>query len=230
MSMTAAPAIIHPHMEGDLMPTQRKQTSRGRGKVATRLSPREAAFVAELPRKTVEQAIDRGEVKPVRASGERTLDEVAVVYLRIRSEVGDLLTPKARKDVYRALRGEGRVRPRLELGPVAVSTTEAFRTVHERMERLRRARAVVEVDPEVRGGEPVVRGTRVPVYMLADLEKAGETRDRILEDYPALDAAMLADALLYASLNPRRGRPRTAPWRAPKPRREQRAEKLRGDR
>ena len=51
------------------------------------------------------------------------------------------------------------------------------------MERLRRARAAVEVDPQIRGGEPVVRGTRIPVYM--NLEKAGETRDRILEDYPA---------------------------------------------
>jgi uncharacterized protein (DUF433 family) len=212
------------------MSTQRKQTSRSRAKAATRLSPREAAFVAELPRKTVEQAIDRGEVKPVRGGGERALDVAAVVYLRIRGEVGDLLTPKARKEVYRALRSEDRVRPRVELGPVAVSTTEAFRTVRERMERLRRARAVVEVDPEVRGGEPVVRGTRIPVYMLADLEKAGETHHRILEDYPALDAAMLADALLYASLNPRRGRPRAAPWRARKPRRVVRAEKLGGDR
>jgi uncharacterized protein (DUF433 family) len=53
------------------------------------------------------------------------------------------------------------------------------------MERLRRARAAVEVDPQIRGGEPVVRGTRIPVYMIANLEKAGETRDRILEDYPA---------------------------------------------
>jgi uncharacterized protein (DUF433 family) len=75
----------------------------------------------------------------------------------------------------------------------------------------------VEVDPEIRGGEPVVQGTRIPVYMVADLEKAGETR--ILEDYPALDAELLKDALLCASLNPRRGRPRTAPWRERKPRR-----------
>ncbi|MBI4545633.1 MAG: hypothetical protein HY703_10585 [Gemmatimonadetes bacterium] len=45
--------------------------------------------MAELPRKTVEQAIDRGEVKPVlgRRRGEivRGLDEPAVVYLRIRA-------------------------------------------------------------------------------------------------------------------------------------------------
>ena len=196
------------------------------------LSPTEAAFVAELPRKTVEQAIDRGEVKPLRAERgerERALDEAAVIYLRIRGDIGDLLTAKAREEVYRALRREEPVRSRLELGPIAVSTTEAMRTVRERMGRLRRARAAVEIDPEIRGGEPVVRGTRIPVYMLADLAKAGEPRDRILEDYPALDAELLEDALLYASLNPRRGRPRTTPWRERKPRRDFSADKLRGE-
>jgi uncharacterized protein (DUF433 family) len=215
------------------MRAERKRTIRGRRGGTTRFSPAEAAFVAELPRKTVEQAIDRGEVKPARAERgerERALDEAAVVYLRIRGEVGDLLTAKARKEVYRALRTEEQVPSRLELGPIAVSTTEAVRAARERMNRLRRARAAVEIDPEVRGGEPIVRGTRIPVYMLADLEKAGEPRDRILEDYPALDAELLEDSLLYASLNPRRGRPLTAPWREGKPRRVLRADKLRGGR
>jgi uncharacterized protein (DUF433 family) len=164
----------------------------------------------------------------VRGQRERALDEAAVVYLRIRGEVGDFLTAKARKKVYRALRTEEPVRSRLELGPIEVSTKEAVRTVRERMQRLRRARAAVEVDPEIRGGEPVVRGTRIPVHMLADLENAGETRERIVEDYPALDSKLLEDVLLYASLNPRRGRPRAAPWREGKPRRVLRADKLRG--
>ena len=165
-------------------------------------------------------------MRAARGQRERALDEAAVVYLRIRGEVGDLLTAKARKEVYRALRTEEPVRSRLELGLIEVSTKEAVRTVRERIGRLRRARAAVEVDPEIRGGEPVVRGTRIPVHMLADLEKAGEARDRILEDYPAVDAELLEDALLYASLNPRRGRPRTAPWRERKPRRVLRADKL----
>jgi len=214
------------------MPTQRKRPVKRRLQGATNLSPTEAAFVTELPRKTVEQAIDRGEVEPVPAEGSganaRGLDEPAVVYLRIRSEVGDLLTAKARREMYRALRTEKPVRSRLELGPIVVSTTEAVRQVRERMQRLRRARAAVHADPEIRGGEPVVRGTRIPVHMLADLKKAGETRERILEDYPALDAKLLEDALLYASLNPRRGRPRAAPWHERKPRRVLRADGLRG--
>jgi uncharacterized protein (DUF433 family) len=212
------------------MPPQRQRPVKRRLQGPTNLSPTEAAFVTELSRKTVEQAIDRGEVEPVPAEGRgetaRGLDEPAVVYLRIRREVGSLLTAKARREVYRALRTEKPVRSRLEFGPIVVSTTDAVRQVRERMQRLRRAHAAVEVDPEIRGGEPVVRGTRIPVHMLTDLQKAGETRERILEDYPALDEELLEDALLYASLNPRRGRPRAAPWHERKPRRVLRADKL----
>lgn len=65
-----------------------------------------------------------------------------------------------------------------------------------------RAMAAVEIDPGIRGGEPVVRGTRIPAYMLADLVSAGETRERLLVDHPALDAKRLDDALLYVSLHP----------------------------
>ena len=216
------------------MKTQRKRPVEQRANTSASLSLTEAAFVAELPRKTVEQAIDRGEIRtaPARRRGEaaRTLDESAVVYLRIRNEVGDLLTAKARRQVYRAIRTEAQVRSRLELGPIVVSTTDAVRKVRERMLRLRRARAAVHVDAEIRGGEPLVRNTRIPVHMLADLVKAGETRERILEDYPALNAELLEDALLYAALNPRRGRPRAAPWHEHTPRRVFEADELAADR
>lgn len=203
------------------MSTESKERTGQRAEEPTILTPTEAAFVADLPRKTVEQVIDRGEVRSVtrRGGSARGLDEPAVVYLRIRSEAGDLLSAKARREVYRALRAKKPGVSRLEFGPVAVSTTGAVRSVRDRMRRLRRARAAAEIDPEIRGGEPIVRGTRIPVRMLSDLVKAGETRERILEDYPALDARLLEDALLYASLYPPRGRPRPAPWRELKPRR-----------
>ncbi len=205
------------------MPTRAIRRPERRKQATPSLSPAEAAFVAELPRKIVEQAIDRGEVKPVptRRRGEpaRALDEPAVVYLRLRSEAGHLLTAKARKEVYRVLKSEKPVRRRLEFGPVAVSTTGAVQKVRERMRRVRRAQAAVQIHPDTRGGEPVVRDTRIPIRMLADLVKAGEARERILEDYPALDAQLLEDALLYAALYPQRGRPRAAPWREQEPRR-----------
>ncbi|MCS7179298.1 MAG: DUF433 domain-containing protein [Anaerolineae bacterium] len=47
------------------------------------------------------------------------------------------------------------------------------------------------------GGEPVIRGTRVPVRAIALHYKAGETIDEILEAYPHLPPAAVVDAISY---------------------------------
>lgn len=107
----------------------------------------------------------------------------------------------------------------IEIGPLRIPTGAAWRRVRERVALVRRARAAVATNPEVRGGEPVVRGTRIPVYLLADFMKRGETPARLLEDYPALTEEKLDAALLYARLHPRRGRPKATPWRKRSPRR-----------
>jgi uncharacterized protein (DUF433 family) len=72
--------------------------------------------------------------------------------------------------------------------------------------------SVVVSDPEIRGGEPVVRGTRIPVHTLAELARQGAPRDELLEDYPSLTPETLDAALLYARMHPERDRPRTPPW------------------
>src|SRR5207244_9275180 len=43
---------------------------------------------------------------------------------------------------------------------------------------------IVQVDPEILGGTPVFRGTRVPVKNLLDYLVAGDTLDRFLDDFP----------------------------------------------
>lgn len=41
-------------------------------------------------------------------------------------------------------------------------------------------------DPEVMGGVPVFRGTRVPVQTLLDTIEAGESIDQFLEGFPSV--------------------------------------------
>ena len=41
------------------------------------------------------------------------------------------------------------------------------------LRELRRARRLVVSDPEILGGDPVFRGTRVPVHLIADLVAQG---------------------------------------------------------
>jgi uncharacterized protein (DUF433 family) len=68
-------------------------------------------------------------------------------------------------------------------------------------------------DPEIFGGEPVFRGTRVPIHLIATLVEQGSTEVEILEAYPRLTSEMIRLAPAYAQAYPLRGRPRKQPWR-----------------
>ncbi|MDA9448260.1 DUF433 domain-containing protein [Bradyrhizobium sp. CCBAU 21360] len=83
------------------------------------------------------------------------------------------------------------------------------RRTKERLERLSAAQKMVVSDPEVLGGLPIVRGTRVPVYDIAASVAAGIPTNRIVAAYPSLDADKIELAAIYAEANPVRGRPRT---------------------
>jgi uncharacterized protein (DUF433 family) len=44
----------------------------------------------------------------------------------------------------------------------------------------------IEINPEIMGGKPVIRGTRVPVETVLRKLRAGMTPDVILADHPRL--------------------------------------------
>ena len=67
------------------------------------------------------------------------------------------------------------------------------------------------------GGDPVFRGTRVPVHLIAELAAQGATEAELLEGYPRLTAEMVRLAPIYAAAYPLRGRPRKQPWRDQQP-------------
>ncbi len=46
--------------------------------------------------------------------------------------------------------------------------------------------SVVVSDPEIMGGTPVFRGTRVPVQTLMDYLEAGESINEFLEGFPTV--------------------------------------------
>ena len=57
----------------------------------------------------------------------------------------------------------------------------------------------ITTNPEVCGGRPCIRGTRVRVKDVLDLLANGATVDEILGDYPYLEAADIRAALQYAA-------------------------------
>ena len=53
-------------------------------------------------------------------------------------------------------------------------------------------------DPDILGGTPVVRGTRVPLQALFDSIESGETLEEFLEGFPSVSREMAVAALEQA--------------------------------
>ncbi len=56
----------------------------------------------------------------------------------------------------------------------------------------------IEIDPRVCGGQPVVKGTRIPVAALLEQLAAGDSWDSLMHGYPELTRADIQAALDYA--------------------------------
>jgi uncharacterized protein (DUF433 family) len=57
---------------------------------------------------------------------------------------------------------------------------------------------VVVRDPDVLGGTPVFRGTRVPFQALLDYLEGGQTLDEFLDDFPTVSRETAVHALEHA--------------------------------
>lgn len=203
--------------------TETRWERRALGRVLANVN--EAAFVSGVSRHAVNQAIDRGEIRtrePERTvSGEmgirgRSVGIAELIYLNVHV----LLSTRGRKAVYKKL-----VRLDLDSDPPALELDNGVRLdisgpvaeIRARLEEIARVKRTVEENPEIRGGEPVFRGTRIPVQMIASFVQQGVPAEEILEDYPALTADSLHAATRYVELYPRRGRPKQPSWRAGEP-------------
>ena len=61
---------------------------------------------------------------------------------------------------------------------------------------------ILVIDPEILGGTPVFRNTRVPFQALLDYLEGGQTLDEFLDDFPTVtrDAAVSALELAKEAL------------------------------
>ena len=60
---------------------------------------------------------------------------------------------------------------------------------------------VIIKDPNILGGEPVFRGTRVPFKVLTDYLEGGDTLDQFLEEYPSASRELAIAAIEKARLS-----------------------------
>ena len=192
------------------------------------LTRREAAEIGRVPLNAIDKAIEQGVVKPRRRAGKPLLPahEVALLVLLRQIDVALPSKAKGRLRSWLARPQSQAVGAELELSEaLRVAMTEDVAQTIERAESYTRLRDLyVERNPAVMGGEPVIRGTRVPVRTIASLIEMGETREVLREDYPHVPQEAYDVAVLWAHANPRRGRP-GRPWdtAAIRPMRQRRA-------
>jgi uncharacterized protein (DUF433 family) len=59
----------------------------------------------------------------------------------------------------------------------------------------------ITINPKIMGGEPVIKGTRIPVRIIIELLAQGYTPERIIKDcYPHLTKEKILAALNYAAI------------------------------
>jgi uncharacterized protein (DUF433 family) len=185
----------------------------------TLFTPTEAAVLTGLPLKAVNNAIDKKTISAVSGEeGGRMLDARALVSLSIEQRLSDrLTTPELRRRVFDALADAPRNVVSLEGGLIKIDLREPRRALAASLRDLRRARRLVVSDPEILGGDPVFRGTRVPVHVIAVFVTQGAKPAELIESYPRLTAEMIRLAPVYAAAYPLRGPRRKQPWRDQQP-------------
>jgi len=56
----------------------------------------------------------------------------------------------------------------------------------------------VEINPEILGGKPVIKGTRIPVSHVIQMIRSGKPTQNILEEYPELSSEDVESIKFYA--------------------------------
>jgi uncharacterized protein (DUF433 family) len=196
---------------------------------ARTFTPSEAAAVSGVPVKTVHREIDEGPLKPKRRrpGSKRALREQDLFYLAVAKGLDTRLvqlTSEGKNKLHAAIivscRSRKQAMKELPLfgGRLLLDLKLVFAEVRSRLERLERARAMVVEDPEIRGGEPCIRETRIGVYEVASMLERGAVEEEILEGYPSLKREQLELSKIFAQAYPRKGRPprllwHQTPWR-----------------
>ena len=184
----------------------------------TLMTANEAASVTGVPLRQVHRIIDAGLMGGAvkRRDNARLLASKALVGLKLAHETADVLTLRSRRAVVAtSIRLPRQSMIRTDL--VVIDARPAARAVRSGLSQLSKARGNVSSAPDVLGGTPVFKGTRIPVHDVADMLANGDRPAAIMKAFPQLDEDKIRLAAIYALAYPQRGRPRTKPRRSRPP-------------
>lgn len=181
----------------------------------------EASWMTGLSVKAVNKAIEDAAV-PVRIARtgklrRRYVPYSSLVCLQLHAAGLSRLPLRTRREVFRRVLKEPQEQQINYTEALIVDVATARTKLNSKVQELEKAANMIHSDPEIMGGAPVFRGTRVPVYLVADMVAQGAPIGEITEGYPSLTAEMVETARVYAATHPKRGRPPAQPWSRQKP-------------
>lgn len=172
------------------------------------LSPNEAATLSGASASAVSKAVEHRIVQTRRGTRGAVIDARDVGALQVFGALSFRLPVGSKRRIAAWLR-TAEVEAELPLSDaVFVRKSVAVDEAISRALRYVASRERFwEINPDVQGGEPVIRGTRIAIRGLAKQIEAGETFEVLLEEYDYMDPEAFEFAVLWADANPRRGRP-----------------------
>lgn len=187
------------------------------------LTRREAAELAGTSLSSVNKAIEQRAIPVHRSGGQPLLDADGVALLTTFDRAGVRLPIELKREVRdwlvseRPHRRRSRSSMRIKDGTLVIDVTDEVRERADRASRYPalRNRYLVS-DPDILGGWPVIKGTRILAEMIARRIDGGDTLERLESEYPTIPRDAFVTAYMYAKSHPRRGRP-AKPWRTKEP-------------
>lgn len=185
----------------------------------------EAAVLADVPSRVVEKVIEDGivEIHKAPALGgarpRRLLSAKSVYFIVFLDECVLRFSKGEKRILWKRFKATPQTRLHSvvwTLSPgVKIKPGDLLRPALKRVSKYAKARERwIDSLENVKGGTPVIRGTRMSVYAVAGRIAHGESIADILEDNPDLNREALEAAEAYARANPLVGRPGGRPWQA----------------
>jgi uncharacterized protein (DUF433 family) len=177
------------------------------------LTRREAAELSGTTLGTVNKAIEQKVLRTRRRRGRMLLapEDIGALALLSQTRVSLPVAVKRRVAVW-ARSSPGVAAGLRHDGALVVRMGSEVEQAVQRTRRYVELREwLVQVDPDVCGGAPVITNSRVPVRSLARQIELGETLEVLREDYAHIPEEAFELAPLWAKANPRQGRP-SRPW------------------
>ena len=184
--------------------------------VAARIyTPAEAAALSEIGIKAVHNAIDKHIVDtvpdsgfPKAGAGRRALTNDDLLRLKLWYGIGSTLAAERRQRLFEAIKAAPAAMTVKADDLLIVDVAEARRQLTARIRDLDEAEAMIQRVKGIMGGEPVFKGTRIPVRMVTAMVAQGSDEADLLDGYPKLTSRMIELAKIWVAAHPARGRPK----------------------